>query len=339
MTALTDQDEFPHQTPSPVPERWQENFFVVAWDKAKRTGFLIHCKRWPATGQLVSRIAACAQGKVVSRKVTQSIPEGRFIVDGLELVPVTPYKELSLKGSFSGVEGFGPLGFIAWQEGGETDVKVDLSFTSDLPPVNFAEAFDKLVQSGTANSTNGNKPAFEHTQVHYEQGGKCHGSLTIGGEQYGIQGLFVRDHTWGIRDESGMSAAGHGFWTASVSDDADLFFNATGMVLNGVTHGVGVVADRTGCYSTTDVEVDFLPAGGLEAFERTRIRIGGKQPLEVAGTTLIHLIKYLPGSGPGRFDDNAISTFDCDGISGFGVHEFAGTLAPEQRAVFEALEE
>ncbi|QNE32505.1 hypothetical protein F1C10_11480 [Sphingomonas sp. NBWT7] len=334
MNALLDIDELPHTPPTPLPDRWQENFFIVLSDRGKRAGFLIHCKRWPASGGLVARIAAFYGDVIVSRKVAEPIPNGVFAVGGLTLHPETPYRQLRLTGSFEGMRGYGPLGFIAWEDGGDVPVEIDFTLTSTLPPADFGDAF-RLLDESTAGENHEGRPVYENSQVHYEQGGRCTGTMTIDGALIEVDGLFVRDHTWGTRDESSMSATGHGFWTASISEDGNVFFNATGMVINGKTRGVGVVVDKDGVHSTTDVDVTFLPADGLGKFHRTAIRIGGEVPIEVEGTSLIHLVKYLPGSGAGRYDDNALSDWQGSGLSGFGVHEFAGTLPQEQRRVLD----
>lgn len=336
--SITEKDEFRHIPPAPLNDRWQENFFVVCWSLTDGVGLMIHCKRWPAAGHLTSRIVAAFGDKVVSRKVVQEIPADEFRVDGLTLEVVTPFRELRLKGGFKGTAGFGPLGFVAWRQDEAVPVEVDLTLQSDLIPADFSAGFDALVAMMPA-TADGETPVFEHSQEHYEQGGRCEGYVSIDGDRRKLQGLFVRDHTWGRRDESAMSAAGHGFWTASVSENADFFFNAAGMVVNGETKGIGVVVDRDGQSTTTDVEVDFLPKGGLQTFTGSRIRIGGDKPVDVVGTARLHLVKYLPGSGPRRFDDNAISRFEGDGVAGFGVHEYAGTLTAEQAAMLEEAED
>ena len=146
----------------------------------------------------------------------------------------------------------------------------------------------------------------------------------------------MRDHTWSERDESGMSKAGYRFWTASVTADTGMFFNATGMRIGDQTIGVSVIVDQNSQSTTTEIDVEFRPRSGLLGFNSTRNKIGGDRPLEVKGRALHHLVKYLPGSGPGRFDDNAISVLE--GLDGFGVHEFAGTLTSDEIAKVEAAE-
>lgn len=335
--SICEADEFRHLPPAPLPDRWQENFFVIAHDLKANVTFLMHCKRWPSSGQQVARVVAAFGDQVVSRKVVESIPADSLTVDGLTLHPVVPFRQLRLNGGFKGVPGLGPLGFVAWRADGTVDVEIDLTLRSELVPADFSAGFDAIAAQAREAGAEG--MVFEHTQEHYEQGGRCEGHITIGGERRRFEGLFVRDHTWGRRDESAMSVAGYGFWTASVSENADLFFNAAGMVAYEKTHGIGVVVDARGQSTTTDVTVDFLPQGGLHSFGTTRIRIGGDKPINVAGEARIHLVKYLPGSGPGRFDDNAISHFTGGGVAGFGVHEYAGTLSAENVALLEAAEE
>lgn len=334
---FTERDELPHIPDESDSRRWQENFFVIAWAVDDNAGVLVHCKRWPSTGKQTARIVAVIDDRVVSRRVVEAIPAEEFAIDGLRLNVKHPFRELELRGSFYGAAGFGPLGFVAWRTDGGVPATIDLTLRSELAPADFTEGFEVLAQSVQVDTTR-QHPVFENTQKHYEQGGRCEGIITIAGERRRVDGLFVRDHTWGSRDETGISQAGHGFWTASVAADGDLFFNATGVVANGVTHGIGVVVDRSGQSVTTDINVEFNPQPGLHAFDSTRVRIGGSRPLDVVGHPTVHLVKYLPGSGPGRFDDNAVSRLNAPGLTGFGVHEYAGTLTPEQAALLEAAE-
>lgn len=325
--ALSDFDELPH-LPSDHP-RWQENFFIIASSANGETSFLIHCKRWPASGKQVARIAVRAGSKIISRKVEEAIPGGSFTVDGLELFPVKPYRELKLRGRFEGTPGFGPLGFVAWASDGEIEVGIDLTLRSELAPADFAEVFAMRAAKFSGDV----RPlTAEHVQAHYEQGGICEGHVTIEGERHTLTGLFVRDHTWGQRDESYMADGTFGFWTATTLDEGNLFFNALGRTTPEGVRGMGVVVDRAGQAITTDVSVEFLPSPGLHGFTETRVHIGGDKPINAIGRAQVHLVKYLPGSGPRRFDDNALSSVEAGGLTGFGVHEFAGMLSAEEAA-------
>lgn len=323
--SLHDFDELPHR-PSGHP-RWQENFFVVASATDGETSFLIHCKRWPASGKQVARIAARAGERIVSRKVEERIPTGCLAVGGLQLLPVVPYRQLKLGGRFKGAAGFGPLGFIAWTSNGGIDVEVELTLKSELIPADFTELFAMRA----AKFRDDARPIDEeHVQEHYEQGGICEGHLTIEGERYTLTGLFVRDHTWGVRDESYMADGSYGFWSATTLDEGRLFFNALGRNTADGPRGMGVVVDREGQTITTDVSMDFLPATGLYGFTKTCVHIGGDKPIDAIGKAQVHFVKYLPGSGPRRFDDNALSAVEAESLIGFGVHEYAGMLSPEE---------
>lgn len=333
---LTEADEAPHAQTGDISPLWQENFFIICWGVEADCGLMIHCKRQPRLGTLTARIVARIGGDVVSRKVVEPL-RSSFSVDGLSLDIVRPYEDLRLSGRFMGTRGFGPLGFVAWRDGGEASVTLDIRMRSRLAPADFADGFEEMA-ARAARASGAKDAPFKHTQEHYEQGGLCDGFIEIEEERRAFQGLFVRDHTWGERDERGMSKAGYGFWTASVTEDGACFFNATGMKTAAGVIGVGVVVDRDGQSTTTDIDVTFLAEPGLRTFEATRISIGGAKPVLAEGRAIVHLVKYLPGSGPGRFDDNAMSTFKSGVGRGFGVHEYAGTLTPEQIAIMDAAE-
>lgn len=331
---LNEADELPHLPPDPLPDRWQENFFIVARSTDQHAAFFVHCKRWPVTGSLTARVAVSVGDVVVSRRVHEPIDPSAFRVDGLTLDVDEPYQALRISGGFSGAAGYGPLGFIATSGPGPVPVDIDLQLSSELAPADFEEGFRMLASAFADERTDGDA-LFEATQQHYEQGGRCVGSIAVDGVRHLFDGLFVRDHTWGLRDETAMSAAGHGFWTASALNDGTVFFNATGIATATGVRGLGVVVDASGQHVTDELQVSFSPEPHLYGFNTTQIRIGGARPIEVTGSGDLHLVKYLPGSGPGRFDDNLIADVRGEGLVGFGVHEFAGTLTPGQAHVLD----
>src|SRR6516164_10237133 len=63
---FADADEWLHDPPADVPERWQENMFFVAWDVDRGNGVLVHTKRWPAKGDHEAHVVVMAEGEVAS---------------------------------------------------------------------------------------------------------------------------------------------------------------------------------------------------------------------------------------------------------------------------------
>lgn len=315
---LADADEGLHAPPPGAHERWQENQFFIAWDDVAATGLLCHVQRVPGLGLQEARIVVVLDGVAASVTV-EAAYDADQLVPGLSAEATTPYREWRVRTDVDGVVGTGPLGLLATATTGDTPIAADLTLRSDLPVVDFAEGLADIV-AGLRDRPDGPQMG---DQQHYEQGGTVQGTIAIGDRTAEVSGLFVRDHSWGVRSEhSGFQA----FWTASCLDGGRLFSNAIGIPSGDRVMGIGAIADGDGVAFTTDVAADFRPAPGIASYDDTVVDFGDPLLRRLTGRTEVHLPILLPHSGPGRYDNNAISRVAMDGKVGFGVLEFASVL-------------
>jgi hypothetical protein len=170
-------------------------------------------------------------------------------------------------------------------------------------------------------------------QQHYEQGGTWEGRLRVGDRERQVAGLFVRDHSWGIRHEHSNFQA---FWTASCLDGGRLHCNAIGIPRGDRVIGIGMVADESGVRTTTDVGADFDPAPGIGTYDRTTVRYGDPLGLTLQAETQCHVPLPLPLSGPNRYDNNALSRVRIGDLDGFGVMEWAAMLSDDEARLLAA---
>ncbi len=331
---FADADEFLHRPPSPIPARWQENMFFVAWDLEGGHGFLIHTKRWPAEDDHEAHIAIYVDGVPCSAILHRSLAAGGRINDEIpELFaePEQPWSRWRIRAEIDGAVGEGPFGFIAHKPRGDVKATLDIVLESDLPVADFNQGLsylsDALSKTGEGKHTS--------AQNHYEQGGRWHGVLTIGDRRVLTSGLFVRDHSWGERVESNFDSGV--FWTASSLHQGRIFCNAIGFPGAAGTVGVGILVDHSGSYVTTRVEGDFTPKPGLLSYDRSVIRYGFDDPVTLTGATKLHVPKYLPGSGARRYDNNAISHVRIGDKTGMGCLEWAAVLEPAQAETLDRL--
>jgi hypothetical protein len=334
---FADADEWLHAPPDDVPERWQENMFIVAWDLDHGNGVLIHTKRWPAKGDHEAHVVVMVDGEASSailhhQTVTSSGSAPPIDDEIPELVaePEQPWSRWRVRAEIDGAAGPGPYGFFAHAPSGPTKGVIDIVLDSDLPPADFDQAL--AIWAEQLAKRDGQ---FNSAQHHYEQGGSWHGELRVGDRSVRAAGLFVRDHSWGVRVESNFVPGV--FWTASTLDDGRVFCNAIGFPGPDTTVGTGIVVDRTGSYLTTDVSAEFTPAPGLRTYDTTRIRYGFAEPIVLEGRTGVHVPKYLPGSRDRGYDNNAISHVRTGDLTGMGCLEWASVLEPEQAATLDAL--
>jgi hypothetical protein len=325
--SLTAADEALHRPPDPLPDNWQENLFFILWDTEACDGFMMHVQRVPGRGVQEARIVARAGGRSASATLTGTYAVERP-VDGVTLGIGTAYRDLTVRTEFDGSADPGPLGFVAAHAGGDVPVLVDARLRSDLEPIDFA---DGLAQLTAQLRTDASAPQMGD-QAHYEQGGTWSGVLRVGDVEVRGGGLFVRDHSWGVRHEHNDFRA---FWTATCLDEGRVFGNAIGMPKGDGFVGIGAVADADGVRFTRQVSARFTPSPGLCSYDRSEVTYGEGIDLVVRGETQQHWPLYLPFSGRDRYDNNAISAVEAGGRRGFSVMEWATTLPPEQTAVLD----
>jgi hypothetical protein len=320
---LHDHDERFHVPPHDE-RRWQENLFFILWDTATRHGFMVHLQRVPALGWQEAQAVVSIGGTLGSATLRRPFQADAGVAE-VAMTPVEPWREWRLQVGFDGAAGRGPLGFVFTEPSGPTPVEADLTIRSVLPPADFGQALRGMVD---ALHTDPSGPQMTHAE-HYEQGGIWEGSLRIGDEEVTASGLFVRDHSWGPRNEQNDFKA---FWTASCLDGGRVFCNAIGIPQADKVVGVGAVVDEHGARFTSEVAADYLPRPGVCSYDSSIVRYGEGIDLELRGSTQVHVPMYLPHSGPRRYDNNAISAVTMNGKAGFGVLEWADVLTPGEVA-------
>ena len=319
---LHDADEQLHAPPDPLPGNWQENLFFICWDTATASGVVAHLQRAPGSDVQAAQVAVAVDGEFGSATYTAPFVAGALVPE-VVATPVEPWRRwrLQLEGKAAG--GSGPLGFLASGPGGDTVISVDLTLESTLPVADFAAGLAEVVAGMRAERSG---PQMGDQQ-HYEQGGTWRGRLRVGDRERTTAGLFVRDHSWGIRHEHSNFTA---FWTASCLDGGRLFCNAIGIPRGDRVIGIGLVADEYGVRSTTAVGADFRPMPGIATYNRTTVSYGDPLGLTLEAQTQCHVPIPLPLSGPNRYDNNALSRVRLGSLDGFGVMEWAAVLTDDE---------
>lgn len=325
---MPDSDEYFHRPPDPLPERWQENTMLAAWNVDEGHGFLVHTKRWPAKGDHEAHIIVFVDGVASSAILHRPTGDTLRINDEIpELLfePEVPWSRWRLRAEIQGAGGIGPHGFLAHAPQGDTIGAIDIIMESDLPVADFNAALAEWAETlATAGSHSHNS-----AQAHYEQGGRWHGTLRVGDRTVKTSGLFVRDHSWGERVERGFDTGV--FWTASSLDNGNIFCNAIGFPqADGSAIGTGILVNRDGAFLTNKVGGEFTPKPGLLSYDRSKLTFGFDTPVVLTGETHVHVPKYLPGSGFRRYDNNAISRVRIGDHVGMGCLEWAAVLDKHQ---------
>jgi hypothetical protein len=315
---LHDDDERLHAPPDPLPGNWQENMFFICWDPATRTGLVAHLQRAPGSDVQAAQVAVAVDGEFASATFTGPYRAG-MLVPELSAAPVEPWRRWTLELDGKASNEAGPLGLMATRAGGDTAIAAELTLESTLAVADFAAGLAAVVEDMRSDRSG---PQMGDQQ-HYEQGGIWRGRLRVGDRERSAAGLFVRDHSWGIRHEHSNFQA---FWTASCLDGGRLFCNAIGIPRGDEVIGIGMVVDESGVRSTGRVRADFRPAPGIGTYDRTTVEYGDPLGLTLQAETQCHVAIPLPLSGPDRYDNNALSRVRMGRSEGFGVMEWASVL-------------
>ncbi|HYH48029.1 MAG TPA: hypothetical protein VEG38_00640 [Acidimicrobiia bacterium] len=325
---LHDADEQLHAPPHPLPSGWQENLFFVCWDTATVSGVVVHLQRAPGADVQAAQVVVAVDGHFGSATFTAPFTAGSLVPE-VAATPIEPWRRWTLQLEGKVAAGVGPLGFLADRPGGDTVIAVDLTLDSRLPVADFAAGLAEVVAGMRAD---GRGPQMGDQQ-HYEQGGTWRGRLRVGHRERTTAGLFVRDHSWGIRHEHGNFRA---FWTASCLDGGRLFCNAIGIPRDDGVIGIGLVADESGVRSTTVVGADFRPVPGIATYDQTTVTFGDPLRVTLVAESQCHVPIPLPLSGPNRYDNNALSRVRLGSSEGFGVMEWAAVLTDDEAGKLES---
>jgi hypothetical protein len=316
---LHDDDERLHDPPDSLPSNWQENMFFICWDPATLTGLVAHLQRVPGQDVQAAQIAVAVDGEFASATFTAPYRAGALLPE-VSATPVEPWRRWALRLDGKAATGTDALGLMATEPGGRTVIGAEVTLESSLPVADFAAGLAQ-VTSGMRADAGGPQMG---DQQHYEQGGTWQGRFRVGDRERQTSGLFVRDHSWGIRHEHSNFCA---FWTASCLDGGRVFCNAIGIPRGDRVIGIGMVVDESGVRSSAEVTADFHPAPGIGTYDRTTVRFGDPLGLTLEAETQCHVALPLPLSGPNRYDNNALSRVRLGNLEGIGVMEWAAVLA------------
>jgi hypothetical protein len=87
---------------------------------------------------------------------------------------------------------------------------------------------------------------------------------------------------------------------------------------------------------TREVAARFEPEPGIACYDGVEVRFGEGIDAELSARTRRHVPIPLPHSGPGRYDNNAISSVRMGGAEGFGVMEWASTFTRDEAMLVSA---
>lgn len=189
---LRDADEGWHIKPDGVP-MWSENYLSGACFPAAGAGVWLHQSRPqhdPRFWEEVFTVSLPGDRYLLAKGATLGVPHGNGpIGPGLRYECVEPFRVW--RKTFSGLARLvtgaearsGPL-----VDGPHLAVDMDLTWTCLGPP------FDMDMS----------EQVWADTKAHYQQHCRVAGWIEFGGDRFALDGVGMRDHSWGPRDLGGL---------------------------------------------------------------------------------------------------------------------------------------
>lgn len=192
----------------------------------------------------------------------------------------------------------------AWRGGA---IGLDLELRSHLAPVDHASVLATLGLPGAERD-------------HYEAVGRATGRITVDGHDTELDAMFVRDHTWGVREYQRFGAS---WWWPTCFDGGDAYAGGVAVELGDRVVGYGLVADGDGVAAGTDVTVEVDGTAVPGGYRGTTIRYTTEErgPVTLTSATQRHLCTTFPGFGPDRRWNDAYSQCRWGDRAGFGSRE------------------
>ncbi len=230
---LTDDDDRLHPV-EPVPN-WNESRYVDFWDAAARIGGWLRIGNRPNEGH--AEMSVCVHlpdGSTACRFDRPAITANALAVDGQRWDVAEPWHttHVSYEGPLHVLDDAWALveGRRAFDGASSVDARIDLTCTTAGLAATFGADQDHVGLIFVPGQADG----------HYQHLARTHGTITIGGRTYAVDGRGGKDHSWGPRNWHAKVAFR---WLIAAFDDANGFM---------LTRSVSPVTQRHGGFCLVD---------------------------------------------------------------------------------------
>lgn len=286
MSDLVAADERIH--PAGDGALWNDSLYFNCYDPSKEVGIVTRIGILPNQGQANVLMLAFAGAEVAGAHVrVEERPSGDWddlAVGGVRYRVAGPFVRCEI---VSEVEG----------------MKASLEVTPFTPAVSYHGVHGNLTDT------------YGVAAGHYEQSCRVTGWVEIGGERVALEGWGQRDHSWGIRDWSGVE---WWYWVSPVFGD-DLSLNVFKASGGGGTSTGGMLwmAGTAAPVVSAEIEVE-SDAEGRQQRARVRASDAEARTIEVEGTRIA--LASLPAGT--AVVEEAFFRFTHGDRTGFGIFEY-----------------
>jgi hypothetical protein len=189
-------------------------------------------------------------------------------------------------------------------------VKLDLTHTAGGPVYGSAGTNHQVVD-----------PEKEFAKAHYEQHMIVNGTIDVDGTVYPIDGLGLRDHSWGPRYWQAIYS--YRWLTINFAPDYGMMVSTVWRDKEHLTQG-GVVlrGDRLSRIVSADIETDFAENGLFHENLVAHLKLDTGEQLEVSGKVMSFIPLRNRREGMTTHVGEGMTEFRCGDAVGYGLSEY-----------------
>ncbi|MEW2580972.1 spirocyclase AveC family protein [Streptomyces syringium] len=301
VMTLTPADEFRHE-PGPDP-RWQETYWMLAWDDVRDSGVLLHLARLPHDGYVEAQFTVIMSPNDVVSFGGRYAVDDALAVPGLDVDIHTPLESWTMRYEGKGIRGADKYGLYA-QAPGNVPFGFSVDFRQLLPAADLGAIYTEAITSDMA-------------PTHYAAAATFTGTVWCSGQPIPISGLLTRDHSWGPREWAFDIQPGAVYGV--LDEGRTLITTASCVVDQQKWGGFSVIHDENGTRRSGDPWWRVIGPPIVDGFREAYMRFPDEEGvLEAAGKCSI--AKWTPAcsSGPNILWIDMISSLRWGDLTGSG---------------------
>ena len=296
-----------HTPDHEISRNWQESFFLSWYDAQSQSGGYQHVDIQPFKNRACVWSWIAARGRIVSRYQSLNLALPTTDISNFTAGPIT-VETLEPLARYRMTTAHPELG------GSGRTATEDVVFQAFTQPLYLA--MDEQGQPLAGSGKVGVSDYQSGGSGHYETIGKVTGTITdFDGTQTPVNGFGMQDHSWGVREYGGLTAA-HRFVHCAFGPD--LFASLYAMAKDQSDHSYGYVYDNGTYHRVSQLEIDVVVGRDGHTPKSCEVRMWSPtgRGYVFTGEGAVSSVSSHDG---GFFGTDAYGEFRCGGRRGSGL--------------------
>jgi len=311
---LTAQDDYTH--PLGPEKNFNESMYFNFFDRAQRRGGFLRLGNRANEGYAEMTLTLFQpDGSVLFQFARPSIDTNdRFDAGGMRFDTLRPMEELRTTYEGTAVHLREPAQMAdpraAFRNNPHREVKVDLVHEAAAPVYGSGGTRHQVVD-----------PEKEFAKAHYEQHMRVRGTVRIDGEEAQIDGLGLRDHSWGPRYWQAIYS--YRWLTINFAPDFHAMVSVVARTPEEQTRGGVVIrGDRIQRIVDASIDTQFADNGLFHRALAAHITLDDGERLEIAGTVMGFIPLRNRREGMTTHVGEGMTEYRCGDYVGYGLSEY-----------------